>query len=313
MTLQAQLENYDLRWISDFENAVARASYEFGLLQAARETNDIASLHKATKVDARVLNAVIPVLANTGLLSNDSIPPAPELGTRVPRLLELFKGGEAFLELKGKSFSAMWERGDIDLESAKEFSSGMYESSLLPAKIHCASKPFEKISSLVDLGGGGGAWASEALRTRPDLQYTIFDLEAVCAATKDILNQRAPEIRKPLYHPGSFFRDSLPTAEGYLLSNILHDWNPEACLKLMRRIHDEMPPKAFLFINECLLNAQKSGPRFTSLFNLLMLLNHGSQQFTELELSEILAEAGFTIPQVISSAAHYSLLVAQKQ
>lgn len=168
-----------------------------------------------------------------------------------------------------KSFSDMWETGDIDAESAKSFSRSMFNDSRLPAKIHCASRPFGQVSSLIDLGGGGGggAWAAEALRTHENLNDVIFDLANVCEATKVILTDEAPDFVQPSFRTGNFFRDELPTADGYLLSNILHDWDFDICRQLLRHIHRFAAPNSKLFLNECLLTEDKSGPRFTALFN----------------------------------------------
>ena len=311
-SLEEQLSERDLKKLADFEVAVVRASFEVGLLAKAKQSKNIGELVATTNIEKRVLEAVVPVLVNANALSNNTEPKFPEDPKRTERLTKFLEGGNAFLMGSAQSFSDMWESGEIDVDSARKFSLSMFKESQLPAQIHCQARSFKSIRSLADLGGGGGAWASEALQAHPTLNYSIFDLKNVCVATSEILAQQVPQIRVQNYLSGNFFRDDLPKADGYLLSNILHDWSFEKCSQLLRHIHRYADSDSSLFIHESLLRDDKSGPRFTALFNLLMLLNHSSQQFTLAELSALLVESGFDEPKVVSTAAHYSLLVAKK-
>ena len=309
--LAKQVEQHDMQWIHDFEVAVIRASFDVGLTSALKKTNDLDEVAKLTNIEARIIKTVLPVLVHAGALKSDKTPPSPRGPLRIPRILKLFSGGTAFLMGEAKSYSEMWEAGTIDRESAMSFSKAMYHDTRLPAQIHCSERPFANLSTLVDLGGGGGAWAAEALDAHPELEFIILDLEAVCAVTKEILNYEGRR-GKPVYVSGSFFRDRPPAADAYLLSNILHDWTFDKCRTLLKHIHASTPSGAKLFMHECLLSEDKSGPRFTSIFHLLMLVNHSSQQFTESELSTLLQECGFSAPKRLSQAAHYSLLVSEK-
>lgn len=303
------MDQADLAWISDFEKAVVLASHRSGLLKAARAGKSLDELVRETGIETRVLSAVLPVLRNSGALTDLAEPEIPTNLARVDRVLELFKGGTAFLMGTSRSFSEMWESGEMDAESARSFSEAMYRLSHRSATIHCSRGPFSGLATLVDLGGGGGAWASQAVQTHPDLRPTVMDLPLVCRATQEILAREAPQSAARIqYQPGNFFKDALPEASAYLLSNILHDWPPETCRRLLSRIRQGVPPGTRLYLQESLLSESKDGPRFTCLFHLLMLLNHGSQQFTMRELSAILVDSGFSVPQEVSRAAHSSLL-----
>ena len=53
-------------------------------------------------------------------------------------------------------------------------------------------------------------------------------------------------------------------------------------------------------------------PRMTAIFNLLMRMNHRSQQFTRDDLFALLEERGFSNMRVASSYSYWSLIVADK-
>jgi len=59
-------------------------------------------------------------------------------------------------------------------------------------------------------------------------------------------------------HAESFLADPLPQADAYIPSQILHDWDEERCLTILRGIRAAAPPGAPLFVLENLLHGDEN-------------------------------------------------------
>ncbi|KAL4289695.1 hypothetical protein GQ457_14G022010 [Hibiscus cannabinus] len=85
---------------------------------------------------------------------------------------------------------------------------------------------FEGLDSLVDVGGGTGTLAKAIADAFPHLECTVFDLPHVVAGLQDSGNLK--------YVGGDMFED-VPVADAVLLKWILHDWNDDECVKILKR------------------------------------------------------------------------------
>ena len=230
------------------------------------------------------------------------------------RLIQFLKTGSAPLLERGKSYSDMWEKGVIDQDTANGFTGNMHSLMKYAAFLNAKTDSFINVNHLVDVGGGSGAWAIALTRQHPHLRVTIFDLPPVLKAAKNIVSKEHPELLERIsFVPGNFFKDPLPdNADAFLLSNILHDWPVSQCKMLLQQIASSLKSGGKFFIHECILNEDKTSPKFSVLFHLLMALNHGAQQFTKLELDELLSAIGFGKTDLLLLNRNYSLLVAEK-
>lgn len=85
------------------------------------------------------------------------------------------------------------------------------------------------LGSVVDVGGGDGTLLAALLRAHPHLRGTVVEQPGPAAAARGTLGDRADVV------VGSFF-DRLPGgAGGYLLTAVVHDWDDEAAVAILRR------------------------------------------------------------------------------
>ncbi len=109
-------------------------------------------------------------------------------------------------------------------------------------------------------------------------------------------------------------RDPWPDGgDAFMLANILHDWPAATCRRLLRSCHDALPSDGKIFVQEILLDEEKVSPGVAVAFDLMMCLNHGSQQFTAGELFGLLEEADFVDPAIVHRFGYYSLATARKR
>lgn len=148
--------------------------------------------------------------------------------------------------------------------------------------------------SLLDVGGGGGAYAIELSRAFPSLRTTVFDLPFVCDLTRKKAEQAGYSDRIS-FASGDFFADPLPTGQDVvLLSMILHDWDVDRCRHILRSCYDALAPGGRLLISELLVADTKDGPLDATLMSLSMLVETFGRNYTGAEYRSWLLETGFT-------------------
>ncbi len=218
---------------------------------------------------------------------------------------QLSRDGEAMTDI----FSAM--EGKRELTS--RFSEAMHSLGLLEGRRLAILFPFEKITCLLDVGGGSGALAIALAKSFPHLQVRIFDRPGVCE-----LAQRHVETEQLASRihaiPGDFWNDVIPQAgDAILLSMILHDWDPRRGLQLLKNCWNALPAGGCLLIYEQLLNEDRCGPAVTCLTNLTMLLRTRSgSEYTEEDYRRLLRESGFEAIQVHRTSGLRHLIQATK-
>uniref|UniRef100_A0A8C9FRW2 Acetylserotonin O-methyltransferase n=1 Tax=Pavo cristatus TaxID=9049 RepID=A0A8C9FRW2_PAVCR len=158
--------------------------------------------------------------------------------------------------------------------------------------------------------GGGGALAQECVFLYPNCTVTIYDLPKVVQVAKERLVP--PEERRIAFHEGDFFKDSIPEADLYILSKILHDWDDEKCRQLLAEVYNACRAGGGVLLVESLLSEDRSGPVETQLYSLNMLVQTEGKERTAAEYSELLGAAGFREVQVRRTGKLYDAVLGRK-
>lgn len=173
---------------------------------------------------------------------------------------------------------------------------------------------------ILDVGGGSGAWALALLehgtiRTAVD----IYELPEAIPLLSSIFysHARASEERVK-FIPGSFFDDAKhPYLAGLTeekrydfisLGWILHDWDNERCLKILRKIKSHLKPTGELLILESLLPESRVSP--VCIADISMLLQTEGCERTLSEYNTLLKEVGFSEATHTPTATRRQLLRA---
>ncbi len=147
---------------------------------------------------------------------------------------------------------------------------------------------------MLDLGGGPGTYSIAFLNAHPQMRATLFDRPEVCDIAREQVDAAGLGARFE-YRSGDFVSD--PIGDGYdliLVSNIIHSLGAEKNQALMRACFDALEPDGLLIVKDFLVDPDRSGPAFSLLFALRMLLATGEgDTYTEEELSGWTRAAGF--------------------
>ncbi|NOZ59797.1 MAG: hypothetical protein GXO66_09545 [Euryarchaeota archaeon] len=146
--------------------------------------------------------------------------------------------------------------------------------------------------SLVDLGGGSGAYAI-ALARRYRLDATIVELPDTADATREILRRRGARDIRVL--EADFLRDDF--GRGYdaaLVSNIVHFLSEAKNRLLFRRVYDALAEEGVVIVHDYILDDSRTSPKEAAVFALHMLLSsEGGRTYSWSEVEAWLREAGF--------------------
>ncbi|MBM3405583.1 MAG: hypothetical protein FJY10_11940, partial [Bacteroidetes bacterium] len=196
-------------------------------------------------------------------------------------------------------------------EASAVFNRSMHDISQLSIDPLLHAYDFSTYKSLIDVGGGKGMVLSAILRRYPRLNGAIVDLPDAIRDAPDTLTTSDVSSRVKLI-PGSFF-DTIPEGgDGYILKNILHNWDDEKCLKILQNIHHAAIPGGKVIIIENVVN-KPNQPSFAKLIDLQMLVSFpGAKERTLDEYTELLVKSGFTDIRITRTIAPFSVIDARK-
>ena len=108
---------------------------------------------------------------------------------------------------------------------------------------------------------------------------------------------------------GDFFVDAPPTAELYLLMDLLHDWDDADAARILAAVRRAARPQSRLLIIETLV-PETPGPHFGKTLDIIMLAVTRGRERTQAQHATLLAAAGFELTRVLPTASQYSLVEA---
>jgi len=158
-------------------------------------------------------------------------------------------------------------------------------------------------TSVLDVGGGSGSLAIQFASQFPNIRRaTIYEVEDGIPLFQSILEEHPLYQQEKInYVPGSFLDDGvngqLPGLEGkkfdlLILGWILHDWDNETCLKILRRCAKHLPSSGHIILVEGILPNDRLGP--LTMLDMAMLLQTEGMERTWREYRDLLEEVGFT-------------------
>ena len=194
---------------------------------------------------------------------------------------------------------------------AQVFDEAMVSGSELMNRAIIGAYDFSAFTALIDIAGGYGSTLCAILRQYPNLKGTLFDLPHVVAKAEEFVASKGLRGRCSMI-AGSFLESVPSGADAYFMKHIIHDWDDERCLQLLRNCHKAMPAHAKLLVCEKVLPEGNDAP-YTRILDIVMLLNTpGGRERTELEYRELFAKAGFLLTRAIPTKVDNWILEGQK-
>jgi hypothetical protein len=157
---------------------------------------------------------------------------------------------------------------------------------------------FNRYHHIVDVGGGFGVTLGAILRSYPDLEGTLFDRPEVVRAAPERLKTAGVAARCKVV-PGDAFEAVPRGGDVYLLSRVIHDWNDEDAVRILRSCRTAMKDEDVLLLVEAVIADRVSDQPAAILMDLHMLVLGLGKERTAGEFGQLLARAGFALQRVI--------------
>jgi len=206
----------------------------------------------------------------------------------------------------------MFEELYEELPRLEQFMGAMTGLSRINFEAFAAQFDFSKFKTLCDIGGATGLLCIEAAKKNPHLQCISFDLPAVEPIAKKHI-AAAGLSQRITTAAGDFFHDPLPKADLITMGMILHDWNLEKKMHLIRAAYDALPPGGALVAIEALIDDGRRENVFGLLMSLNMLIEFGDAfDYSGAEFRQWCGEVGFKRFEVLHLAGASSAAIAYK-
>jgi hypothetical protein len=191
-------------------------------------------------------------------------------------------------------------------EVAKIFDNATTSFSLLTAPAVVAAYDFSSIKKLVDVAGGHGLLISSILKANPHLRGVLFDMPTVIGGAGPLIEE-ANVANRCEKVAGDFFEEVPAGGDAYIMKHIIHDWDDERALTILKNCHRAMTDGGKLLLVEVVLPPGNE-PSFGKIMDMEMMLLPGGMERTEAEYRELFAAAGFQLTRIVPTASPASLI-----
>lgn len=147
--------------------------------------------------------------------------------------------------------------------------------------------------SVLDVGGGSGVYACALAANHEHLEGIVLEQEPVDAIAREKIADRGLSGRVRV-SVGNMFTDPWPdSCDVHLFSNVMHDWDTEEIVLLLRRSRDFLPEGGHVLIHETFLNADKTGPLPVAEYSCILAHSTQGRCYSVAEMEGLLLKAGF--------------------
>ena len=185
-------------------------------------------------------------------------------------------------------------------EEARIFDAAMTGKAVAEIRALLPAFDFSRYGVIADVGGGRGHVLRAVLDAAPGAQGVLFDQPSVVGAL-------APSPRMT-FRGGDFFKDPLPEADAYLLSNVLHDWADREAERILRAVRRSAPRHAEVLVLESPL-PEGGEAHHAKVLDIVMLALTGGRERTQREYQALFEAAGFRLDRVAATAGPFSVIV----
>ncbi|XP_062206897.1 trans-resveratrol di-O-methyltransferase-like [Phragmites australis] len=157
---------------------------------------------------------------------------------------------------------------------------------------------FRGLASLVDVGGGSGGAARAIAAAFPHVRCSVLELPHVVASVP-------PGERGGVEFVAGDMFEHVPKADAVLLKWILHGWDDEECVRILRRCREAIPTKdsGRVIVMDLVVGSSPADERATEtqlLWDVMMMGVVGSPERDEREWRKIFEDAGFSGYKIVA-------------
>ena len=203
-----------------------------------------------------------------------------------------------------------WDYARAHPEFHQTFNQAM---SSLAGSVHRAivgAYDFTGIDVLVDIGGGHGRLMAQILERHPRMRGIVHDMPHVVDGAAAYMAERGLADRCQAVG-GDFFAGVPQGADAYIMTAILHDWDDDGCVTILRNCRRAMKPGGRVLIGDFVLKPVNE-PDYGKLIDLEMLVvTRGGRERSEEDFRRVLGRADLELNQILPLPTGTSLIEAR--
>jgi len=167
---------------------------------------------------------------------------------------------------------------------------------------------FTPFGCVADIGGGNGMLLARVLAAAPQARGLLCDrAEVVAQPCVEFASLRRAGRCDVV--AANFFEGVPAGADAYILSQIIHDWDDEHALQILRHCRHAVAGRAALLPVERVLDLERPGVNANNfLSDIEMLVLHKAAERTMDEYRTLLREAGFRVERLVDTASPFSVI-----
>ncbi|EDQ32673.1 O-methyltransferase [Hoeflea phototrophica DFL-43] len=208
----------------------------------------------------------------------------------------LFDGSYTDTEMRRLwSYAGSGRESAVEPEDAAAYSALMAASQSMLSDEILDAYDFGRHTSLIDIGGGEGAFLTAVAKRYSGLRMSLFDLPPVAKRARDRFAAH-PLGQCPRCYGGSFLDDTLPRGHDCVsLVRVLFDHEDAVVLRLLRNVRAAMEPGQTLVIAEPMAGNDSRGQRYaTAYFGVYVMAMGSGRCRTPDEIGALAKQAGFS-------------------
>ncbi|XP_057873138.2 caffeic acid 3-O-methyltransferase 1-like [Cryptomeria japonica] len=212
-------------------------------------------------------------------------------------------GCQAFSKANGMS---IFEYNSKNSEANRMFNDAMTaQTSSVMASVCKVYDGFKSFKSVVDVAGGVGSALSTIVKEYPHIHGINFDLPHVV--------RTAPPTKGVEHVEGNMFEE-IPSADSIFIKTVLHNWDDEHCLKILKKSYDAVTEDGKVLIVDAVIDKTKRSKSQVGLLSdiLMMAVSTDGKERTEDEFKNLFYKAGFKGYSIIELPFYLSLIEVSK-
>jgi SAM-dependent methyltransferase len=150
---------------------------------------------------------------------------------------------------------------------------------------------------------------SQILKANPNMKGILFDMEHVISGAAEMLRSFGVEDRVETFS-GDFFAE-VPAADAYIMKHIIHDWDDERSIKILKSIHRAMKGDGKLLLAEMVI-PEGNEPHPGKMLDLEMLTSPGGLERTADEYARLFEQSGFKLNRIVPTKSPFSVIEGLK-
>jgi hypothetical protein len=194
-------------------------------------------------------------------------------------------------------------------DEAAAFTGAMHDLAAQVAGEVTQAIDFSSVGRVVDVGGANATLVSAVLRAFPNTRGVLFDLAHVVEAVGQTL--AASDLAGRCETVAGDFFTAVPKGDVMLLKQILHDWNDEQCVTILRHCAESLPRGGRVLVVEMVIS-EDGTPSPAHLIDINMLVMLPGKERTLTEYAALFVAAGLTPGRVLPTHSPFSIVEALK-